>query len=72
MKKKVHLAVVLIALSSLLIPFGLANAGTYAYIGQDVTAYVAADGALTYSGTTPSQYITAAVHPAVLGDPKIY
>ncbi|MGG1879821.1 hypothetical protein ABDI30_19905 [Paenibacillus cisolokensis] len=40
------------------------------FTGQDVTAYIAPRGALTYHGTTPRTYITAAVKPKVKGDPR--
>lgn len=40
------------------------------YYNQDVTAYVAASGALTYHGTTPTKYHTIAVHPSTFGNPS--
>jgi hypothetical protein len=40
------------------------------YYNQDVTAYVAATGALTYHGTTPLWYQTIAVHPNNFGNPN--
>ncbi|WP_020621038.1 hypothetical protein [Paenibacillus daejeonensis] len=70
MKKIKSFAVALIALSVTLIPISLANATTETYFNQDVTAYVAPSGSLTYSGTTPSQYVTAAVHPKIGGSPN--
>ncbi|WP_274653786.1 hypothetical protein [Paenibacillus humicola] len=42
-------------------------ATTHHYCAQTVTAYVAVSGAKTASGTTPTQYQTAAVHPKVWG-----
>ena len=39
------------------------------YSSQNVTAYVAPSGKLTYHGTTPRQYNTAAVHPKLCGSP---
>lgn len=38
------------------------------YSNEVVTAYVAASGNKTYHGTTPRQYITAAVHPYTCGN----
>ncbi|WJQ79476.1 hypothetical protein [Brevibacillus brevis] len=37
------------------------------YYDQDVTAYTAISGAKTYHGTTPTPYLTAAVHPNTCG-----
>jgi len=38
------------------------------YKNEVVTAYVAASGKKTYHGTTPRQYVTAAVHPYTCGN----
>ncbi|WP_143762647.1 MULTISPECIES: hypothetical protein [unclassified Cohnella] len=62
-----------IKISALLLLFLLtiapiANATTLSVTNQDVTGYVAATGATTYHGTTPTRYYTAAVHPKVSGD----
>ncbi|MEG0449927.1 MAG: hypothetical protein RR595_08735 [Lysinibacillus sp.] len=38
------------------------------YQNQSVTAYVAPAGSLTYYGTTPTMYVTAAVRPKTCGN----
>lgn len=57
-----------ILLTSLFIDY--ASAASYTYLNQDVTAYTAPADSLTYYGTTPQKYKTAAVHPKTCGSPS--
>lgn len=56
-----------IAAAVLSITASAVNATTLNLTNQDVTAYVAPPGALTYHETNPTTYSTAAVHPATCG-----
>jgi len=66
--KKLVLGVLFSLLLSSSLNLGNVSAATYNY--QDVTAYVASPGALTYYGTTPVLYLTAAVKPKICGNPS--